>query len=401
MDKIKIIDDQGEDVIDFSPDALNDGIDIQLTTPKRKAPSRRTRKPKAYRPVPPPEEPPIMEDPTMDAFINPSKKQFDEEELSFGGDEGEELYNDEESIQDYSEQLPPEPQQEIVQPSKGYDSVDNEKVDLLNKFSRLDAKGIKLSKRFTAYSDIHEMRTEYQRLTYSSELEASIKFQRRVLMAASTGLEFCNKRFNPFDVQLDGWSENVMENIDEYDSIFEDLFIKYRDSVQVAPEIRLLMTLGGSAMMFHFTKTMFQAAMPSMNDVVKQNPDLVKNMVSAVAKTAQSAAQQSSDPRPIPTTIDSSAPGSGRREMQGPDIDMSGLFSSLMPMMGAPPPLVEDNGVPQLKPIDEMTNDDDDIESLISSVETIGDDGDIKNVSVDGKKKRRRRKKTTSKVVEI
>ena len=131
------------------------------------------------------------------------------------------------------------------------------------------------------------MRTEYQRLTYSSQLEASIKFQRRVLMAASTGMEFCNKRYNPFDVQLDGWSENVMENIDEYDNIFEELFVKYRESVQVAPEIRLLMTLGGSAMMFHFTKTMFQAAMPSMNDVVKQNPDLVRNMVNAVAKTAQ------------------------------------------------------------------------------------------------------------------
>ena len=73
----------------------------------------------------------------------------------------------------------------------------------------------------------------------------------------------------------------------EYDNIFEELFIKYRESVQVAPEIRLLMTLGGSAMMYHFTKTMFKAAMPSMQDVVKQNPDLVKNMVSAVAKTAQ------------------------------------------------------------------------------------------------------------------
>ena len=399
MDQIKIVADGGDDIIDFSPD-FNDGIDIQLTTPKRKAPSRRGKKPrppKMYQP----EEPPMMDDPTMDAFINPSKKQVEEDEMSFGGG-GDNLYEDDEgSIQEYgdSPQLPPDPQMETVQPSKGYDSVDNEKVDLLNKFTRLDAKGIKLSKRFSAYSDIHEMRTEYQRLTYSSELEASIKFQRRVLMAASTGMEFCNKRFNPFDVKLDGWSENVMENIDEYDSIFEDLFIKYRDSVQVAPEIRLLMTLGGSAMMFHFTKTMFQAAMPSMNDVVKQNPDLVKNMVSAMAKTAQNAQQGGGDPRPIPTSTDPSAPGA-RREMQGPDIDMGGLFSSLMPMMGAPPPQPEDNGPPRLQPIDEM-QDDDDIESLISSVETIGDEGEIKNVSLDEKKKRKRRKKAASKVVEI
>ena len=394
MDEIKIVSDQ-DDTINFSPDLMNDGIDIQLTTPRRKAPSRRDRKKQITRPkyVPSPEEPYIADDPTMDAFMNPMKRQLDDEEISFdeGSNNNEEEYNGEEYTT-----LPP-PQEEVVPPSKGYDTVDNERIDLLSKFSRLDAKGIKLSKRFSAYSDIHEMRTEYQRLTYSSELEASIKFQRRILMATSTGMEFCNKRFNPFDVHLDGWSENVMENIDEYDNIFEDLFIKYRESVQVAPEIRLLMTLGGSAMMFHFTKTMFQAAMPSMNDVVKQNPDLVKNMVSAMAKTAQNAQQSGGDPRPIPPVT----PG-GRREMRGPDIDMGNLFSSLMPMMGAPPPQPTDNGDPVLQPMDELSvHDDDDIESLISSVETIGDDGEIKNVSLDEKKKKKRRKKAPSKSVQI
>ena len=81
--------------------------------------------------------------------------------------------------------------------------------------------------------------------------------------------------------------------------------------------------------------------------------------------------------------------------MKGPDVDMSNLFASLMPMMGAPPPPVEDNGIPHID------NQDDDIDSLISSVETFdeGDDG-IKNVTVEGKKKRRRKKKN-EKIVEI
>ena len=382
MDGINILPDD-EETLNFSPEMLNDGgINIKLTTPRRKAPSRKS---KRYRAPVEPQPDPIEDDPTMNAFINPEKHQFDDdEEMSFGGDDAS--YSDPDPI---AYQPGPIPVEETVQPSSGYDTVDNERVDLLNKFTRLDAKGVKLSKRFSAYSDIHEMRTEYQRLTYAANLEASIKFQRRVLMAASTGLEFVNKRFNPFDVKLDGWSENVMENIDEYDSVFEDLFVKYRESVQVAPEIRLLMTLGGSAMMFHFTKSMFQAAMPSMNDVVKQNPDLVKNMVSAMAKTAQSGG----DPRPSPDIV---APN-GRREMKGPDIDMSSMFSSLMPMMGAPPPLIEDNGPPTNIP--HIENNDDDIESLISSVETM--DGETKDISIDGAKKKKRRKKTVTKAVEI
>ena len=373
-----------EDIIKFSPEFIDDdNIDIQLTTPRRRAPKRKGKKPRP--PVmnfqPPIEQP--MEDPMMDAFVNPSKHQVDEDEMSFGGEQDE--YEEEEDNYGYQPHAPSPPVQQD-------ETIDKERIELLNKFSRLEAKGVTMKQRFTAYSDINDMRHEYQRLTYASQLEASIKFQRRVLMAASTGLEFCNKRFNPFDVELDGWSENVMENIDEYDNVFEELFVKYRESVQVAPEIRLLMTLGGSAMMFHFTKTMFQAAMPSMNDVVKQNPDLVRNMVNAVAKTAQAA---SGDERGTPPPV---TPG-GRREMQGPDIDMSTLFSSLMPMMGAPPPQPVDQGTPRLTQIDEYN---DDIESLISSVESVhGEDEDIKNVSVDDKKKKKRRKKTTSKVVEI
>ena len=41
-------------------------------------------------------------------------------------------------------------------------------------------------------------------------------------MAFVTALEFLNNRFDPFDLKLDGWSENVHEGINEYDDIFEE-----------------------------------------------------------------------------------------------------------------------------------------------------------------------------------
>ena len=397
MNGINVISDGDDDILNIPLDG-NDGLSgINISSGRRrKAPKRKKRKihqqhSPTFNPPPPPES--IMEqDPTINAFINPTKKmeELEESEDEHMGDFNEgygedEIYEDE-----------PQTHVESVPPSKGYTSVDDERVDLLNKFTRLDAKGVKMTQRFTAYSDIHEMRTEYQRLTYAAQLEASIKFQRKVLMAATTGLEFCNKRFNPFDVELDGWSENVMESMDEYDNIFEELYVKYRESVQVAPEIRLLMTLGGSAMMFHFTKTMFKAAMPSMQDVVKQNPDLVRNMVSAVANTAQ----QRSNPEPQqgpPQT-----PG-GRREMRGPDMDMSNLFSSLMPQMGAPPPILEEMPHPsQINIQDPMDNDD--IDSLISSVESVSLNNDFKEIKTGPERKKRKytkKKKDDVKTVEL
>jgi len=136
-----------------------------------------------------------------------------------------------------------------------------------------------------------------------------------MLVACVTGLEFLNKRYNPFEVQLEGWSESVMEGVDDYDTVFEELYVKYRNKVNVAPEVKLIMMLGGSAMMFHLTNSMFKAAIPNMNDVLKQNPDLVKIMMSAVQNTTSQSPQDSGD---------------GPYEMKGPGVDISSLMGGIM-----------------------------------------------------------------------
>ena len=215
---------------------------------------------------------------------------------------------------------------EEEKPSPGYKTIDEEKADLVNKIGRLEKKGFTVNKRLNAYSPIDELRTEVKRITYSIDVDKSVKFSRRMLIACTTGLEFMNKKYNPFEIQLDGWSENVMENVDDYDEVFEELYVKYRSKMAVAPEIKLIMMLGGSAMMFHLTNSMFKSVMPNMNDVIKQNPELVQNMMSAVQNTVPKSQQQSGD------TTDAN----GRREMQGPGLDISSLMGNIM-MPPTPP----------------------------------------------------------------
>ena len=92
-------------------------------------------------------------------------------------------------------------------------------------------------------------------------------------------------KFDPFDIKLDGWSEQVHENIDDYDEIFAELHDKYRSKAQMAPEIKLLFQLGGSALMIHMTNTMFKSSMPGMDDIMKQNPDLMQKFNQAAVET--------------------------------------------------------------------------------------------------------------------
>jgi hypothetical protein len=200
-----------------------------------------------------------------------------------------------------------------------------------------------------------------------------------MLVACVTGLEFLNKRYNPFEIQLEGWSESVMENVDDYDGVFEELYVKYRSKVNVAPEVKLIMMLGGSAMMFHLTNSMFKSVMPNMNDVMKQNPDLVKNMMAAVQNTTR-APEGPATEAPIGGTT-------GQYEMRGPGVDISSLMGGIM--MPPPPPMNTTMG--ETRSVD----DDDDLSDIVSiSGDSTG--GEVKEVNVDASKpKRTRRKKKT------
>jgi hypothetical protein len=106
-----------------------------------------------------------------------------------------------------------------------------------------------------------------------------------MMMAIINGVEFLNNRFDPFDVKLDGWGDQINENINDYDEVFGELYEKYKSKASMSPELKLLFQLGGSAMMVHMTNTMFKTAMPGMDDIFRQNPDLMKHFQSAAVNS--------------------------------------------------------------------------------------------------------------------
>jgi hypothetical protein len=160
-----------------------------------------------------------------------------------------------------------------------------EKFKVLRKLEEIERKGGKLTKKYTMESNLLEMQGEYEMIIAEKERSNSCKFQGRMLMAAVTGLEFLNNRFDPFDVKLDGWSEQINENINEYDEIFAELHEKYKSKAKMAPELKLLFQLGGSAIMVHMTNTMFKSSLPGMDDIMRQNPELMQQFTQAAVNS--------------------------------------------------------------------------------------------------------------------
>ena len=173
-------------------------------------------------------------------------------------------------------------------PPRDFEKERADKIEMLNKLQRLEAKGYPVSKRFTMDNSLEEIKQEFSRLVDARNLESSLRFQRQMLMGAITGLEWMNNKFDPFDVKLEGWSESVHTNVEDFDEIFEELYDKYKDRGKMAPEMRLMMAVAGSGFMCHVSNSFFRQKMPSMDDVMRSNPMLAKQVAQAAAAQAGS-----------------------------------------------------------------------------------------------------------------
>jgi len=211
-----------------------------------------------------------------------------------------------------------------------------EKFKYLRLLENIESKGGSLSKKYSMDSSLDEMKGEYETLMAERDKSNSVKFQGKMLMACVSGLEFLNNRFDPFDVKLDGWAEAVNENMDDYDDVFGELHEKYGSKAKMAPELKLLFMLGGSAVMLHMTNTMFKSAMPGMDDIMRQNPDLMNQFT-------QAAANSMGDSSPGLSNFMNGVMGNNS-ENDGP------TFSMESPMGGPPgPPPQMKRSPPQMK----------------------------------------------------
>jgi hypothetical protein len=199
-------------------------------------------------------------------------------------------------------------------------------------------------------SPYEEIKYEYEKLHNERLMDNSVKMYRQMLVSATTAVEYLNAKANPFDFYLDGWSDQVHTQQHDYDEIFEEIYEKYKDRGSMAPELRLLFSLGGSAIMYHLSNTMFKSVLPGAQDILRQNPDLMKHMQQTLLNTmAQQGPAEatfagmmggamnrdnydptSGAPNAGPRTSNAPSNMNGRRQMSGP----SGLDNLLDDITG-------------------------------------------------------------------
>ena len=214
------------------------------------------------------------------------------------------------------------------------------KREMIKKLDEWQEKGLlKHGNRYTMDSNYEEIEDEYETALEDKRRKDAVKLYGWWFLTAVNSLEYANSAFNPFDINLDGWGEQVSEDMESYEDIFGELHEKYKGG-KLAPELALLMRLGFSAAVVGISNRALSSATPGFNDVIKQSPELMKMFTQA---TVQSMSQKSPGfafannlvnpeatvntafgppPKPVDTQAQAPPPRPGAMQFTRPDLAM-------------------------------------------------------------------------------
>ncbi|CAM9101202.1 unnamed protein product [Ectocarpus sp. 8 AP-2014] len=138
-----------------------------------------------------------------------------------------------------------------IEKKKRKEELLHEKVEMLTRIANLSKNGFTTTRQWDVTDDIDEIRYECYRMQRESNSKKSIKIMRRVLVTITTLVETGNAYFNPFNLRLNGFSESMMLNLNDYDDCFEQIHHKYSGRSSVGPEMQILFTFMSAAIFHH------------------------------------------------------------------------------------------------------------------------------------------------------
>jgi len=215
------------------------------------------------------------------------------------------------------------------------EAVQKEKYELLRKFERLSKLGVPMRKRFTIDSPLEEMKLELEFIKREKSMDATIKQFSEWFVTGMSALEWGSKNVSmlkAFGLQLDGLSESAQMNVVDLEDDFEELYDLYGENMKMHPMVRIPLRVCMMTYMVHLTNQMTRRApIPNMDDIMRQNPDIARQLASAAMQ--QQTQQMRGQAQPAQPTSQAS-----------PNNPLSGLMSF---MQGSIPPSPPPSMIPK------------------------------------------------------
>ena len=249
-----------------------------------------------------------------------------------------------------------------VAPKMSEDAIMKKKYELLRKFERLNKMGVPIRKRFTMDSPLDEMEMELEFVRKEKAMDSTIKQFSEWFITGMSAMEWGSKNVNMikmFGLQLDGLSQSAQMNVGDLEEDFEELYDLYGDQMRMHPLVRIPMRTCFMVYMVHLTNQMaMKAPVPNIQEILKQNPDIARQMAAqAMQNQTQQFRQQSQQQQSVNVPTFPSANGFGNSAPQPQQQQDSNPLAGLMSFLGGvntPPPPTQPTRTIPIKPVREM-----------------------------------------------
>lgn len=135
--------------------------------------------------------------------------------------------------------------------------------------------------RDTPYEDVEE---EYDAVLDKIRRKQSIELQKQILHNVMNFVELSNAWVDPFGLKLDGLADKTTEELDQYETIFGELYDKWKGG-KLPPELALLCKVGFSIAMLHASNNALSKTPIAYQNVISQSPELQRAWHESVVKT--------------------------------------------------------------------------------------------------------------------
>ena len=156
------------------------------------------------------------------------------------------------------------------------------RLDMLRKLGELVQYGVKLSQNYNMNSDYFAMKYEYELHKNIRAKQNSVNWMSSLMLNCIYGIEILNEKYNPFDLKLKNWSEQINADINNYYDVFGEIYEKYNQpGKNMAPELKLVLMISGSALKFHLNNTLLSQnnkIPPNLGQVDSQETAMLEQM---------------------------------------------------------------------------------------------------------------------------
>ncbi len=125
-----------------------------------------------------------------------------------------------------------------------------EKRELMYEFWLMEKQGIPVSKKYNIDDNIDEMRFEYHRLKSEGDIRDKIKLGWSMFSCVNSIGEMINQKFKPLGISMEGWSEELDSQRQEYEKVFRKIYKNIATRFYVRPGLQLMMMFGSQLLLF-------------------------------------------------------------------------------------------------------------------------------------------------------